>query len=163
MDRRLLAAVREDRIDEAPINANPAGDAWTAAFGASAPAPPVDSDSDGMPDDWEAARGLNPQAADHNGAGLSSEGYTNLEVYLHERAAAIVASANRAPRIAAAGFTGGRFGFSWSDEAAVPVSVERRGSLGSGNWTTVSERNMDGEFVDEAPPAGTGFYRVVVP
>jgi hypothetical protein len=163
MDRRLLAAVREDRIDESTINANPAGDAWTAAYGGSAPTAPVDSDADGMPDGWEAPRGLNPQAADHNGMGLSSEGYTNLEVYLHERAAAIVASANRAPRIAAAGFTGGRFGFSWSDEAAVPVSVERRGSLGSGNWTTVSERNMDGEFVDETPPVGAGFYRVALP
>ena len=163
MDRRLLAAVREDRIDSAPIDTNPAGDAQVPAYGGSAPAAPPDSDNDGMPDAWEAARGLNPAVADHNGTGLSSGGYTNLEVYLHERAAAIVASANRAPRMTAAGFANGRFGFSWSDDALVPVDVESRPSLMSGNWTTVSGKNMSGSFVDESTPAEAGFYRLKVP
>jgi len=44
--------------------------------------PCADSDSDGMPDQWETARGLNPMqddsAADYNG-----DGYTNLEEYLN--------------------------------------------------------------------------------
>jgi pectate lyase len=45
--------------------------------------PPVDSDHDGMPDDWEKQMGLNPRdpgdaARDHNGGG-----YTNIEAYLH--------------------------------------------------------------------------------
>jgi len=40
-----------------------------------------DADRDGMPDVWEAARGLNPNnAADRNG--VQPTGYTNLEVYL---------------------------------------------------------------------------------
>jgi pectate lyase len=43
---------------------------------------PLDSDSDGMPDAWEVANGLNPNsAADRNSKTLSSV-YTNLEVYL---------------------------------------------------------------------------------
>lgn len=46
--------------------------------------PPVDTDHDGMPDNWENAIGLNPSnAADRNGTNLNSVGYTNLEVYLN--------------------------------------------------------------------------------
>lgn len=48
--------------------------------------PPVDSDHDGMPDDWETKMGFNPRdetdaAADHDG-----DGYTNIEAFLHELA-----------------------------------------------------------------------------
>ena len=51
---------------------------------------PVDSDGDGMPDVWERARGLNPaDPADGSQYGLS-ETYTNVEVYLHECAAALL-------------------------------------------------------------------------
>lgn len=46
--------------------------------------PPADSDHDGMPDGWEAARGLNPaNSADGNLTTLSPAGYTNIEVYLN--------------------------------------------------------------------------------
>jgi hypothetical protein len=45
--------------------------------------PPVDSDHDGMPDDWELSHGLNPgDAADRNIVGAN--GYTMLEKYLNE-------------------------------------------------------------------------------
>ena len=51
---------------------------------------PVDSDGDGMPDIWERARGLNP-ADPADGSQFSlSETYTNVEVYLHECAAALL-------------------------------------------------------------------------
>jgi hypothetical protein len=44
-----------------------------------------DTDGDGMPNEFEVARGLNSDdPADGNGTGLSSDGYTNLEVYLNE-------------------------------------------------------------------------------
>jgi C1A family cysteine protease len=44
---------------------------------------PTDSDHDGMPDEWEIAKGLNPNdAEDRNDYYLSSQ-YTNLEVYLN--------------------------------------------------------------------------------
>jgi pectate lyase len=52
-------------------------------------AAPPDSDGDGMPDDWEAARGLDPGVADDDGDD-DADGYTNVEEYLHERAAALV-------------------------------------------------------------------------
>lgn len=51
--------------------------------------PPMDQDGDGMPDPWERAAGLNP--ADGSDATLVLEtGYTAIESYLHERAAALV-------------------------------------------------------------------------
>jgi hypothetical protein len=44
---------------------------------------PVDSDHDGIPDEWEKAHGLNPNdPADRNGV-QGGEGYTNLERYLN--------------------------------------------------------------------------------
>jgi hypothetical protein len=44
--------------------------------------PPADSDGDGMPDEWERTKGLNPQDAKDGAASAKDGGYTNLEVYL---------------------------------------------------------------------------------
>jgi hypothetical protein len=55
---------------------------WRAA------AAPVDSDHDGIPDDWEIRHGLNPRdPADGAQPAAGAGGYTNLEVYLNELAA----------------------------------------------------------------------------
>jgi hypothetical protein len=44
--------------------------------------PPVDSDDDGMPDDWENDNGLDPQnGSDHNT--VMPSGYTALEEYIN--------------------------------------------------------------------------------
>jgi len=46
--------------------------------------PYLDEDNDGMDDAWELENGLNPSDAnDRNGTELSTEGYTNIEVYLN--------------------------------------------------------------------------------
>lgn len=84
MDSRLLQSITTDTIDSAPRNTNPAGDALRPAFSGTAPTAPVDTDNDGMPDAWEAARGLNPAVANTNARTLSAVGYTDLEVYLQE-------------------------------------------------------------------------------
>jgi hypothetical protein len=44
--------------------------------------PPIDTDGDGMPDDWETANKLDPKKANANGKDLST-GYDNIEVYLN--------------------------------------------------------------------------------
>ncbi|MGZ0174979.1 MAG: pectate lyase, partial [Planctomycetales bacterium] len=44
---------------------------------------PVDTDSDGMPDVWEKARGLDPANAKDRNGNLDGDGYTNLETYLN--------------------------------------------------------------------------------
>ncbi|WP_069658586.1 pectate lyase family protein [Arcticibacter eurypsychrophilus] len=47
-------------------------------------AAPLDSDLDGMPDDWEKVKGLNPNStSDRNGKNLSTA-YDNVEVYINE-------------------------------------------------------------------------------
>jgi hypothetical protein len=48
---------------------------------------PADGDRDGMPDAWETARGLDPQAESDGVLDDDGDGYTNLEEYLNELAA----------------------------------------------------------------------------
>lgn len=45
--------------------------------------PPIDSDHDGMPDDWELAQGLDPMNAADGAGDIDADGYTNVEEYLH--------------------------------------------------------------------------------
>jgi pectate lyase len=47
-------------------------------------APQLDSDQDGMPDEWEMKNKLNPNDASDNSRFDLSKGYTNIEVYLNE-------------------------------------------------------------------------------
>ncbi len=68
---RALLALRADLTTGSAPFTRPAG--W-------------DTDRDGMPDPWELAHGLNPDAQDHNGD-FDNDGYTNLEDYLNEIAA----------------------------------------------------------------------------
>lgn len=44
---------------------------------------PVDSDRDGMPDEWERRIGLDPDDAADGCEDLDGDGYTNIEEYLH--------------------------------------------------------------------------------
>ena len=45
--------------------------------------PPIDSDNDGMPDDWELEMGLDPKNASDGNGDPDEDGYTNIEEYLH--------------------------------------------------------------------------------
>ena len=87
MDIRLMSNIATNTIATAPRNTNPAGDALLPAYSGSAPLPPTDTDNDGMPDSWEVTKGLNPAVAGANARTLSTAGYTDLEVYLHELSA----------------------------------------------------------------------------
>ena len=48
--------------------------------------PPADADHDGMPDDWERARGLDPNDPADGPKDRNGDGYTNVEEYLNELA-----------------------------------------------------------------------------
>ena len=56
----------------------------------SGPAPPADSDLDGMPDAWETGHGLAPNDATNASKALEPGGYTNLENYVNELADSLV-------------------------------------------------------------------------
>jgi pectate lyase len=75
VDRRPAAWASEQGIDRGDALVAPAAD----------PAPP-DGDGDGMSDEWERARGLDPAAAgaSASGAAVCGAGYTMLECYLAE-------------------------------------------------------------------------------
>lgn len=46
--------------------------------------PPIDTDHDGMPDDWELTKGLNPNDSSDGGEDRNGDGYTNVEEYLNQ-------------------------------------------------------------------------------
>jgi pectate lyase len=50
----------------------------------SSAAPPTDADMDGMPDDWERTRGLDPSDAADQSQDRNKDGYTNLEDFLND-------------------------------------------------------------------------------
>ena len=75
----------DSQEDNRPADASDDWSAWPTLNSAPAPA---DTDRDGMPDDWEAANGLNPNDAS-DGTITTSDGYTNLEHYLNSIVAGI--------------------------------------------------------------------------
>lgn len=50
---------------------------------------PVDTDGDGIPDEWELENGLDPENAE-DGKDIAESGYTNLEVYMNSLVAHIM-------------------------------------------------------------------------
>ena len=56
--------------------------------------PPVDTDGDGMPDDWETEMKLDPDVANANGNNLSTA-YDNVEVYLNSIVKDIIEDQNK--------------------------------------------------------------------
>ena len=78
VDNRVVQSVR-DR-DGGLIDSQKQVGGWPALVSL----PPLpDGDNDGMPDEWEERRGLNPLADDSAGD-IDGDGYTNVEAYLNE-------------------------------------------------------------------------------
>jgi hypothetical protein len=50
---------------------------------------PLDTDGDGMPDDWERSKGLNPKSAADGRLDPDGDGYTNVEDYLNSLAPSV--------------------------------------------------------------------------
>ena len=85
-----VPGVVNSQDDNKPADAGSDWSAWPTLNSTTAP---VDSDGDGMPDEWEDAHGLNKNdATDGNLAGEG--GYTNVEIYLNSLVADITAAQN---------------------------------------------------------------------
>jgi len=78
VDRRLINDVRTRGGKIIDSQAQVGG--WP---GLKSAAPPIDSDHDGMPDEWETRHGLNPRDPSDANADPDKDGYTNLEEYLN--------------------------------------------------------------------------------
>lgn len=82
-DKRIIDNVRSGQADKGRngiIDSQLDVGGWPEL--ATKPAP-EDSDKDGMPDEWEKTRGLNPQDPSDAAMYNLDKGYTNLEVYLN--------------------------------------------------------------------------------
>lgn len=77
VDARVVQEVRDGKVGL--VNSQTEVGGWPAYRSAEAP---KDSDSDGMPDEWETEHGLKPNRADHNGD-VDGDGYPNLEEWLN--------------------------------------------------------------------------------
>ena len=102
--------------------------------------PPTDGDHDGMPDDWELARTLDPN--DPNDAALDrdSDGYTNIEEYINglfdmssEPALRVIAPNGGEPWSA-----GTTQRLTWSTTGAVPEVTLAYSSDNGGAWTEIA-------------------------
>ena len=79
-DLRIIKSVRDQTGSSRIGTTGPWPDLATGA-----PAPPTDSDHDGMPDAWEIAHSLDPKNP-RDGAVIAKNGYTNVENYLNQLA-----------------------------------------------------------------------------
>ena len=91
IDQRVVQSVRDGTGSSRVNTTGPWPD-----LAAGAPAAPLDSDHDGLPDVWERAYGLDPgQPSD--GATYAANGYTHVENYLNELAGDFVPNAPTSP------------------------------------------------------------------
>lgn len=77
-DRRIVLAIKQMRGQILDSQEKVGG--WPRLRGGD---PPPDTDGDGMPDDWEAAMGLDPNNAEDAALDRDGDGYTNIEEYIN--------------------------------------------------------------------------------
>jgi hypothetical protein len=88
VDQRILSDVRQRQATHSGSIGNLPGIIDTQADAGGWPplrggTPPPDSDHDGMPDQWEQQRGLNPQDPTDGPRDMDGDGYSELENYLN--------------------------------------------------------------------------------
>jgi hypothetical protein len=123
----------------------------------------LDSDGDGIPDDWELAHGLNPNDPADAALDPDGDGVSNLAEY--------VARTNPRDRtsflrMASVGAGGGGIQISWASEANRLFTVQRSSNLRTGFTNIVQQvlsTSPESTWLDAtATNAGPYFYRVKV-
>ncbi len=133
---------------------------------------PLDSDQDGMPDDWENSHNLDPQDPADRNLDDDGNGYTELEEYLHALASGV--SDQTAPTVTVNAPNGAETwdigsvqNITWSASDNVGVTAVDRyysnsGAAGPFNTIALGEGN-DGLFSWTVPndPTDNAFVRVI--
>ncbi|HZJ17933.1 MAG TPA: endonuclease/exonuclease/phosphatase family protein [Chthoniobacteraceae bacterium] len=140
----------------AGISTGPDRTFMTAAF--------VDSDGDGLPNDWETANGFNPSIASDATLDSDGDGETNREEFV-----AGTNPRNGASALRIISFTraGADLAISWPSVFAKRYDVQYRAGLASGTWSVLQSGFLGTGAVMNAtdPNAATSltqrFYRVV--
>jgi hypothetical protein len=136
---------------------------WFAASPTAGRADLGDRDSDGMPDDWEIANGLNPDLAADAGQDPDLDRATNLAEY---RAGTNPRSSASVLRFTSIRRLGGTVELRFLAVAGKAYEVQSRADVSSGSWITISNvpaPSATGEVTVNVSAAGaTSFYRVVV-
>lgn len=109
--------------DNRPADAAADWSAWPTLNSAAAP---VDTDGDGMPDEWEKSNGLDPSDPS-DGKTIGTDGYSNLENYLNSLVADITEKQNEGGELL--GFV--------EEEGETPVasSYDLTPETANGDWT----------------------------
>ncbi len=187
LDAGLVPYVLEDRVEYSSVDPWPVAADGTgaslqrvnpAAYGndpinwmAAAPSPGPslpDRDHDGIPDDWEATYGLNPDSAADASQDLDGDGLTNLQEY----------QAGTLPNDAASNLLADGVGHDGATQTvtfrfmAMPsrsYTVQYTEDLGSGRWFSLQNFGAQSsvhmvQVTDTPPPtAPRRFYRIVTP
>ena len=103
-----------------------AADDWTAWPTLNSTAAPVDTDGDGMPDEWEKSNGLDPSDPS-DGKTIGTDGYSNLENYLNSLVADITEKQNEGGELL--GFV------EEEEETPVASTYDLTPEIANGDWT----------------------------
>jgi len=102
----------DSQEDNKPTNAGTDWNAWPTLNSTVCPA---DTDKDGMPDDYENAKGLKPNDAS-DGTSVNNEGYTMLEVYMNSLVDNIIQIENEGGEV---------YGYTVANETTSTVSISQ--------------------------------------
>ena len=103
-----------------------AADDWSAWPTLNSTAAPIDTDGDGMPDEWEKSNGLDPSDPS-DGKTIGTDGYSNLENYLNSLVADITEKQNEGGELL--GFV------EEEEETPVASTYALTPEIANGDWT----------------------------